>query len=123
MVVRVVHILGLFLISTLAVGCETPYSTVKGQVTLDGEPLNRALVGFFPEQGRGSYGYTDAEGRYNLMYTPDKAGVPAGKCIVRITTAEDETKERLPKKYHAETALAEEVKTGENVFDFQLSSK
>jgi hypothetical protein len=105
------------------VGCEPPYSTVKGKVTLEGKALKGALVGFFPEKGRGSYGTTDAEGRYELMYTDAKPGVPAGKCIVRITTADANTPEKLPARYHEKSELTEEVKPGDNVFDFDLKKK
>jgi hypothetical protein len=111
------------LLATLVAGCETPYSTVKGQVTLDGKPLKGATVGFYPDQGRGSHGETDEAGNYELKYTAQKAGVPAGKCAVRITTATATSLERLPKRYHEATELSEEVKPGANVFNFELKSK
>lgn len=120
---RVALLLALGVLASLLAGCEAPYSTVKGQVTLDGKPLRGATVGFFPGQGRGSYGETDAEGRYELKYTVQKAGVPAGRCVVRITTADAVNPERLPKRYHENSELAEEVKPGSNVFDFALKSK
>lgn len=107
----------------LATGCGTPYSTVKGKVTLDGKPLQHALVGFYPDKGRGSHGTTDAEGHYELKYTREKAGVPAGMCIVRITTATPTNPERLPAKYHADSELKENVLPGDNVFNFMLKSK
>jgi hypothetical protein len=110
-------------LAVLAAGCETPYSTVTGRVTLDGTPLRGATVGFYPDQGRGSHGETDAQGRYELRYTHTKAGVPAGKCIVRITTADPNTPERLPERYHASSELVEDVKPGDNVIDFALKSR
>jgi hypothetical protein len=108
---------------TLAAGCEVQYATVKGRVTLDGKPLKGAAVGFYPPQGRGSHGETDADGRYELRYTHAKAGVPPGKCVVRITTADANTPERLPARYHEQTELSEEVKPTGNVFNFDLKSK
>lgn len=113
----------LALLVALVAGCETPYAGVTGRVTLDGKPLKGATVGFYPEQGRGSHGETDAEGRYELRYTNQKAGVPPGKCVVRITTADANTKERLPARYHEKSELTEEVKPASNVFDFELKSK
>ncbi|MGL4552425.1 MAG: carboxypeptidase regulatory-like domain-containing protein [Gemmataceae bacterium] len=96
---------------------------MNGRVTLDGTPLKGAAVGFYPEQGRGSHGETDADGRYDLKYTNQKAGVPAGKCVVRITTADANTLERLPARYHEESKVVEDVKPGSNVFNFDLKSK
>jgi hypothetical protein len=93
------------MLATLAAGCGTDYSTVKGRVTLDGRPLGGAMVGFYPETGRGSHGETDAEGRYELMYTNKKAGVPPGSCVVRITAADANTPEKLPARYHEKSGL------------------
>ena len=120
---RIAPLVALGAVASLLAGCETPYATVKGRVTLDGKPLGGALVGFYPDQGRGSHGETDADGRYELRYTNKKAGVPPGGCVVRITTADANTPEKLPARYHDKSELAEEVKPGDNVFDFELKSK
>jgi hypothetical protein len=111
------------ILACLLAGCEAPYSTVKGRVTLDGNPLKGATVGFYPGKGRGSHGVTDADGRYELKYTMEKPGVPAGNCIVRITTADAMSPERLPAKYHENSTLSQEVLPGDNVFNFDLQSK
>lgn len=121
--IRFLPQLTLGIVASLVAGCETPYATVNGQVTLDSKPLQGATVGFYPDQGRGSHGETDAEGRYELKYTHKKVGVPPGKCVVRIMTADANTIEKLPKKYHEESKLAEEVKPGANVFNFELKSR
>jgi hypothetical protein len=110
------------LVAALVAGCEVQYASVSGRVTLDGKPLKGATVGFYPPQGRGSHGVTDDDGRYELHYTHSKAGVPPGKCIVRITTADPNRPERLPAKYHEQSELSEEVKPSNNVFDFDLKS-
>ena len=56
-------------------------ATVRGKVTLNGRPLQGALVEFQPTApgGSPSSGITDAEGRYELMYTFDKRGRCAGR--------------------------------------------
>lgn len=120
---RIAPLLTLGIVAPLVAGCETRYATVKGRVTLDGRPLKGATVGFYPDQGRGSHGETDADGRYELRYTTKKAGVPPGNCVVRITTADANTPEKLPARYHEKSELAEEVKPGDNVFDFDLTSR
>ena len=72
----------------MATGCGG-YASVSGQVLLDGKPLANATVSFQPEKGRASYGRTDAQGNYRLSYTDKQDGVRPGKCVVRITTAEE----------------------------------
>ena len=103
---------------------------VTGKVTLDGKPFAGALVTFMPEKGRSSTGRTNADGNYELRYTFERAGAEVGKHIVRITTAAaSETKEsalvqeRLPAKYHRDTELKAEVKTGRNTLNFDLTSQ
>jgi hypothetical protein len=121
--VRAALYLSLGLAAGLAAGCGVRYSSVTGRVTFDGKPLQGATVGFYPAQGRGSHGLTDADGRYELVYTNTKAGVPPGRCVVRITTADVNTPEKLPARYHEKTELAEDVQPGGNVFDFALKAK
>lgn len=122
----------------LSAGCGdsgTPLGRVKGQVTLDDKPLDRALVQFSPEAGgRGSFAATDAEGRYELIFNADNKGAELGKHSVTITTASEEEyneeteetnparEEILPARYHANTELTAEVKEGGNEIDFPLTS-
>ena len=120
---RFLQLFAVGILACLLAGCEAPYSTVKGQVMLDGKPLKGATVGFYPGKGRGSHGVTDAEGRYELKYTMEKPGVPSGQCVVRITTADANHPERLPAKYHEDSTLSQDVLPGDNVFNFDLQSK
>ena len=61
------------LLGLLLAGCgsEDELATVKGKVTLNGEPLEGATVQFQPtaEGGAPSSGQTDGKGRYELMFT------------------------------------------------------
>ncbi|MEQ8634245.1 hypothetical protein [Gimesia maris] len=110
--------------------------TVTGTVTLDGAPLEEALVQFQPESGRISSGTTDAEGKYELDYTGTLKGAKIGTHKVSITTfkAPEENletkeaqkqlpKEKVPAKYNKDTTLTAEVNAGENTIDFDLQSK
>jgi hypothetical protein len=74
-------------------GCDTSggpsVSYVEGVVTLDGQPVEGASIGFSPvaEGGVGGVGTTDANGVYKLT-TPTgtvDGGVPAGDYNVTIT--------------------------------------
>lgn len=112
-----------FMLPPVLCGCGSDFASVKGQVLLDGKPLRNAVVAFHPERGRGSFGRTAADGRYELRYTDKQAGIPPGPCQVRITTAEDEQKEILPTKYNSKSELTQVVNPGPNEFNFSLSSK
>ena len=104
--------------------------TVSGTVTLDGQPLSGANVVFKPETGRPSAGLTDEAGHYELIYVGETRGAMIGPHSISITTAqpassEEESnlvEETIPAQYNTESTLTEEVKAGENVFDFQLTS-
>lgn len=103
-------------IALTVVGCGSEYAVVpvSGRVTLDGQPLDGAAVTFQPtgggNPGPGSYGRTDADGRYSLkMVTDDTPGALPGKHMVTISTSGDSTEtddsgrllsERVPSPYN-----------------------
>jgi len=83
--------LGCILVSTWAAGCnkQPPDSSlqVSGTVTLDGKPVEGAVVNFIPidqTPGGGASGTTDAAGRYLLQPRRRGEGVVEGKYRVRI---------------------------------------
>jgi hypothetical protein len=104
---------------------------VEGTVTMDGNPLPDALVTFQPESGRPSYGRTDGNGRYELIYTKDAKGAVPGKHTVTISTLQEgdpdaggkSIPEKVPAKYNTNTELTREVTPGSNKLDFELSSE
>ena len=121
-------------------GCSSPQTDfasaglvdVSGTVTMDGQPLAEALVMFESEDGRFSYGRTDAEGRYQLRFNDRATGVIPGPKTVRISTAMSATEEEaatpkiemIPAKYNADSELKAEVRPGESqTFDFDLTSE
>src|SRR2546421_8436792 len=80
----------------LVVGCkEEPYAVapVSGRVTLNGKALANCEVMFQPvhtsgnyNPGPGSYGITDADGRFTLkLIGKESAGAVVGKHKVRFT--------------------------------------
>ena len=123
-----------------AAGCSDSgpeLGTVSGTVTLDGKPLPKATIEFQPGPGGSpSYGDTDEDGYYELLYGIGKPGAMVGKHEVRISTyrkeaADDEGlspaieyPELLPPKYNEESELTCEVKSGSNEgVNFDLKSK
>lgn len=110
-------------------GCsDDNFGLVTGVVQLDGEPLEGATVEFQPKQGSPSYGETDEEGRYELMFSPDKKGAVVGEHVVRISTYRivmtgDEKKElpeEVPAKYNTESMETRQVEPGSQVINFDL---
>lgn len=104
---------------------------VSGRVTLDGEPLEGADLEFQPQQGSPSYGTTDDDGDYKLMYTRDKKGAMVGEHTVRITTSTTATDERgneikVPQRVPPEFSrkgVVKEVKPGRNRLNFDLEQQ
>lgn len=107
---------------------------VSGKVELDGQPLADALVEFKPQSGRPSYGRTDAEGKYSLVYSQAANGAALGTYTVRISTGQEgnfvagemvspPVPEKVPEKYHEKSELTAEVTSGKNIIDFSLKSK
>lgn len=99
---------------------------VTGVVTFEENPLPNAEIHFLPETGRGSAGMTDSNGRYSLRYTEKHNGAVIGTHSVSITTKlpDDTSKpEILPAKYNQKSELTFQVKEGDNVADFSLTSK
>ncbi len=103
---------------------------VTGTVTMDGKPLEGAIVEFHSDAGgRPGVGVTDAEGKYELKYTGGVEGSKIGPAEVSITTEWPEGEppegesETIPQKYNSKTTLKETVEAGNNTFDFNLESK
>ncbi|HEY2410899.1 MAG TPA: carboxypeptidase-like regulatory domain-containing protein [Pirellulaceae bacterium] len=124
-------ILGLTALLALSASCSKrgDLADVRGKVTLDGQPLANAFVVFAPtEHGTTSYGRTDANGSYEMMFTDNEKGAWIGNNSVRISTGDLGTgggpgpKERVPIVYNEATTLTADVKPGKNAFDFDLKS-
>src|SRR4051812_48296339 len=82
----------LLLLATLGCAGGPKVVSVSGRVTLDSKPLAGAHVNFQPvgdlnsPPGSGSYGKTDADGRYTLrLIQPDRPGAVVGKHKVSIS--------------------------------------
>jgi len=118
-----------------------PVAPVSGKVTLDGEPLAGARIGFEPRRqgespnaGPGSYGKTDAQGRYELTTLDGRSGAVVGTHDVWIRTYQAKAdrasgepvpavEERVPARYNENSILTFEVPPeGTDAADFELSS-
>ena len=135
------------LLLLVAVGCgqsEFNLVPVSGVVTLDGEPLPEARVAFEPMStsggdplaiGPGSYGETDATGRYELVSIDDDPGAVVGTHRVRISTYLAEldpsrtkqnvlSAEKIPAHYRGQQSLQFQVPAGgTEAANFALATK
>ena len=121
----------LVLLPLLAVGCGNEnLATVTGTVTLDGEPLPNAFITFVPqgETGSTSFGKTDEDGAYEMVFSDTQAGAWVGENVVRITTADvgmspgENIPELVPDVYNENSTLIRTVEPGSNEFNFALES-
>lgn len=116
------------------VGCgDANMGRVHGTVTLDGQPLDGAMVTFAPAEGGGrpAAGRTDNRGRYQLVFSRDARGAMVGPHTVSISTysevpGEDGNDqvipERVPAQYNVNSDLTRNVERGSNEFNFDLQS-
>ncbi len=117
----------------LTAGCQSgqDFSSVSGQVTMDGKPLADAIVAFDPGSGnRPAIGTTDADGQYQLQYTANQMGTAPGSYTVRISSAasqgegQPQRRSPIPTKYNEQSELTVEVTPGTNRnVNFELQSK
>jgi hypothetical protein len=139
----------LAVLAVVLAGCNSePYQVapVSGRVTVDGKPVEKAAVMFQPvaqkgdiNPGPGSYGITDADGRYTLkLIGLERKGAAVGHHKVRIEnytdpgdTTDDRPRKRekpaipIPSRYNRIEALLEfdVLPGGTGDADFDLTSK
>lgn len=142
---------GIVMLVSLLTGCGKSgnYVPVSGTVYLDDKPLPNVMVTFQPvassgndAQGVGSFGMTDASGRYQLEVSSlqKQMGALVGKHIVRIATPppkggnnddsdsaatpknKKDFQDPIPARYNTESTLTFEVPPGgTQSADFKLT--
>jgi hypothetical protein len=127
----------LFVALLLSAGCGgAADGPVSGRVTLDGRPLAKAHVYFYPrtknDEALFYLGRTDPEGRYALKSVKDDVtAVQAGVYRVSLTTAvvenADESsrppKEMVPQAYRDEAHEYQVPEGGTTQANFELKTK
>jgi len=112
-------------------GCGPATGTVSGNVTIDGQPLDKGIISFAAAEGTEQPASADiANGHY-------QATMQVGKKFVQISAPisvgkrkadapgvppEDIWQERLPPKFNSESKLEFEVKPGANAKDWETQS-
>ena len=118
-----------------------PLGKVAGRITLDGKPAANVVVTFIPSSGSGSpsYGATDDDGRYSLMFTDTKSGAMVGEHVIELETQKVSAGEAkdlkaqglavpvpgpaIPRKYRKRGALTAVVADGSNTIDLELTTR
>lgn len=111
-----------FVVIALMAGCAKSgldVAPVHGRVTLDGQPLQYAVVTFQPEGKSPASSGTDKDGHYELIYKRGIMGAPIGTS--RVTILLDIQQSHRP-QLKPQTDLTREVKPGPNEFNFDLKS-
>jgi hypothetical protein len=118
----------------LSVGCggEFPIANVSGRVTVNGKPVDKVSVMFQPvaaegkiNAGVGSYGITDADGRYSLkLIGKETRGAVIGKHKVRFENWTDpgDTSVDSPKRKQAAPAVKIPQKYYDKPMDYDVKS-
>lgn len=134
----------LFLLAPVLIIClagcgaeKSPLAPIQGVVTLDGEPLEGAVVRFFPiatgdsiVAGPSTIGKTDSQGVFGLETVDGRRGASVGSNVVRISKFPLEegqggtARDLLPKRYNAKSELTFQVEPGvTNSANFDLESR
>lgn len=122
--------------SLALVGCaESETVKVKGTVTLDGKPVDRAEVMFLPAGGRMATGVTNSEGKFELSTNAAGDGAVPGEHKVTIVEHYEAgkpppmtpgpLKTRFPPQYSdpLQTPFSATVqRDGKNDFQFDMNS-
>ena len=99
---------------------------IEGVVQLDGKPVSNAIVVFQQDASPSTYGVTDSDGHYEVMFSEGNPGAFLGRNKVTIGTARFRVginhPETIPAKYNRESELTREVVAGRQTFDFDLTT-
>jgi len=134
-----IFVLSLSLSVVILAGCGPSgpaIGQVSGTITLDGQPVEEAMVFFEPVTGgRSSTAMTDADGKYVLNYVGTEKGALVGEHVVKVTKVrpaiyDDSGKvttpgvpELFPISANTESTLKATVNKGKNTIDFPITSK
>jgi hypothetical protein len=119
-------------------GCGGTYNaSVTGKVTLDGTPVPRGTVTFYPvTTGSTAYGKIESDGSYELR-TGKEAGLNAGDYVVTIAANEPPTEKRgkgggppppgkeITPAWYRDRNLSDQkhtIETGKNEINLELTS-
>lgn len=109
-------------------------TSVKGRVSLDGQPIDQGAIHFMATASKGkNFSGAIANGEYALPAkespTPGTYRVElhwtkkTGKKVRDGAISVDETAEGMPAKFNKESNLSAEIKAGENLLNYDVNSQ
>jgi hypothetical protein len=126
-----------FALLALGAGCSggSPAS-LKGKVSYDGQPVDNGGILFLPADESSGVKLAAAIENGEYVIPAERGAVPgvyrveirwSKKTGKQIPSADpgmtvEETKEALPAQFNTNSTLSREIKAGENMLDFELSS-
>lgn len=95
---------------------------VSGTVTKAGAPLAGAEVVFTPMdvKEKSSYGFTNEDGEYSLIYDEDAKGAVIGKCRVEVTLLDQRGRNIVDGKFSMTNPGLFVVKPGSNEYPIEI---
>lgn len=118
----------------LTLGCNRgpAVGTLKGSITIDGQPVDGGIVRFVPVNGEsqpadsrvdaGTYSVTMPVGEKKIEVFWAKS-LTGAKAVDTASQGSEQIVQMIPAKYNTQTTLTHTIEKGEHVQDFVLTSK
>jgi hypothetical protein len=101
----------------------TNLGTVSGMILLDGNPLPGARLVFQGNPNNQAEAVSDRLGRYSMVFTETREGASVGNNQVTVSLTDAGGQETIPANYNSQTTLKRFVRSGDNFFNFNLTSQ
>jgi hypothetical protein len=101
----------------------TNLGTVSGMILLDGNPLPGARLVFQGNSNNQAEAVSDRLGRYSMVFTETRKGASVGNNQVTVSLTDAGGQETIPANFNSQTTLKRFVRSGDNFFNFNLTSQ
>jgi len=101
----------------------TNLGAVSGMILLDGNPLPGARLVFQGNRNNRAEAVSDRLGRYAMVFTETRKGASVGNNQVTVSLTDAGGQETIPANYNSQTTLKRFVRSGDNFFNFSLTSQ
>ncbi len=102
----------------------TNLGSVSGMILLDGNPVPGARLVFQGgNRNNRAEAVSDRLGRYTMVFTETREGASVGNNQVTVSLTDAGGQETIPANYNSQTTLKRFVRSGDNFFNFSLTSQ
>ena len=114
---------GMCCLFVLGCGPKLPYEVVplSGTVTYQGTPVPGLPIFFLPETGRPSNGFSDKNGKFNMIYTVKVDGVQTGKGTFYVELSPNDG--RIYDNRELLNTIAQKYRKGNELLQFEITKK